>query len=317
LLPRLPTDGPSDPSDQFLKELPGASERLHFFKADLLVPGAFDEVMRGELPDACAVPACLSHGPRPHTLLLLLHVRARCHARDPHGLARAPARVQRSLQPGGGPRGGRDQERLRLHRQVRCATPPPAQPTTHHTPPDGLALAAPLTPAASVRRVVLTSSIRAVFGFGCEKPPGYLYSEDDWNTTSTLANNQAYALSKTLAEVRAWMNLPRPCMHAWEGGRASHVVTCDVPAPPSQQAAWEYARNQSQYTLVAVNPGKPPLDDERAIHKGGRHMAHVYISTPCPLTRDGVRPHALQQRRRHEHRAVPGPHDRWVGMLCP
>lgn len=130
-----------------------------------------------------------------------------------------------------------------------------------------------------MRRVVLTSSIRAVFGFGCEKPPGYLYSEDDWNTTSTLANNQAYALSKTLAEVRAWMKLPRPCVGR---GRASHVVTYDVPAPPSQQAAWEYARNQSQYTLVAVNPGKPPLDDERAVHKGIWLMCIFLPLAPSP-----------------------------------
>lgn len=55
--------------------------------------------------------------------------------------------------------------------------------------------------AASVRRVVVTSSIRAVFGFGNEKPQGYVYGEDDWNETSTLENNQAYSLSKTLAEV--------------------------------------------------------------------------------------------------------------------
>lgn len=53
-----------------------------------------------------------------------------------------------------------------------------------------------------MQRVVLTSSIRAVFGFGSEKPADYLYSEEDWNTSSTLENNQAYALSKTLAEVR-------------------------------------------------------------------------------------------------------------------
>lgn len=49
--------------------------------------------------------------------------------------------------------------------------------------------------------MVVTSSIRAVFGFGNEKPQGYVYGEDDWNETSTLENNQAYSLSKTLAEV--------------------------------------------------------------------------------------------------------------------
>ena len=32
---------------QFLADLPGASERLTFHKADLLVQGSFDEVIKG------------------------------------------------------------------------------------------------------------------------------------------------------------------------------------------------------------------------------------------------------------------------------
>jgi len=61
-----------------------------------------------------------------------------------------------------------------------------------------------ISKAGTVKRVVLTSSIRAVFGFGNEKPAGYVYTEEDWNTTSTLENNQGYSLSKTLAEKTAW-----------------------------------------------------------------------------------------------------------------
>lgn len=40
-----------DPSNEkklaFLRALPGAGERLTFHKADLLVPGSFDEVVKG------------------------------------------------------------------------------------------------------------------------------------------------------------------------------------------------------------------------------------------------------------------------------
>ena len=69
-----------------------------------------------------------------------------------------------------------------------------------------------------MQRVVLTSSIRAVFGFGSEKPADYLYTEGDWNTSSTLENNQAYALSKTLAEVRA------ACVRRATDGRTDGMV---------------------------------------------------------------------------------------------
>ncbi len=56
--------------------------------------------------------------------------------------------------------------------------------------------------AAGVRRVVVTSSGGAVFSF---PPPraGYVYTEKDWNTWSTLTNNP-YFLSKRLAEQAAW-----------------------------------------------------------------------------------------------------------------
>jgi hypothetical protein len=32
---------------QFLRDLPGASDRLKFYKADLLVPGSFDAAING------------------------------------------------------------------------------------------------------------------------------------------------------------------------------------------------------------------------------------------------------------------------------
>lgn len=81
-----------------------------------------------------------------------------------------------------------------------------------------------------MQRVVLTSSIRAVFGFGSEKPADYLYTEGDWNTSSTLENNQAYALSKTLAEVRAACCVRR-ATDGRKGRGLGHAIMAHTTAP--------------------------------------------------------------------------------------
>lgn len=71
----------------------------------------------------------------------------------------------------------------------------------------------------SVHRVVLTSSVVAIYGDNADAR-GRRLTEEDWNTTST-ANHQPYPCSKTRAE----------------------------------HAAWEMARAQSRWDLVVVNPG--------------------------------------------------------------
>lgn len=56
-----------------------------------------------------------------------------------------------------------------------------------------------------VERVVLTSSVAAIYGDAIEladKPEGK-FTEDDWNLTSDL-NHQPYSYSKTVAEKEAW-----------------------------------------------------------------------------------------------------------------
>ncbi|THD76525.1 NAD-dependent epimerase/dehydratase family protein [Thalassobius vesicularis] len=75
---------------------------------------------------------------------------------------------------------------------------------------------------ASVERVVLTSSIAAVFGDQADLQdiPGGVLSEIYWNTTSNLTH-QPYSYSKTLAE----------------------------------GAAWEMANAQDRWRLVVINPG--------------------------------------------------------------
>jgi nucleoside-diphosphate-sugar epimerase len=75
---------------------------------------------------------------------------------------------------------------------------------------------------SSVKRVVLTSSIAAIFGDCADiaLTSNNLFTENDWNTTSSV-DHQPYCYSKTVAE----------------------------------KAAWSMMENQSQWDLVVINPG--------------------------------------------------------------
>ncbi|MCX6397580.1 MAG: NAD-dependent epimerase/dehydratase family protein [Propionibacteriales bacterium] len=55
----------------------------------------------------------------------------------------------------------------------------------------------------SVKRVVLTSSVVAICGDNVDMVGKDQFTEDDWNTTSTL-DHQPYPFSKTVAEREAW-----------------------------------------------------------------------------------------------------------------
>ncbi len=57
----------------------------------------------------------------------------------------------------------------------------------------------------SVKRVVLTSSVVAIYGDNCESlgVPGRVFTDEHWNTTSTV-EHQPYSYSKTVAEREAW-----------------------------------------------------------------------------------------------------------------
>ena len=58
---------------------------------------------------------------------------------------------------------------------------------------------------ATVKRVVLTSSVVAVYGDNADiaLAPGGVFTETEWNVTSSSAH-QPYAYSKTIAEKEAW-----------------------------------------------------------------------------------------------------------------
>ena len=76
--------------------------------------------------------------------------------------------------------------------------------------------------ADSVGKVVLTSSVAAIYGDAkdLEAVPGGAFTEEVWNTTSS-ADHAAYSYSKTLAE----------------------------------KAAWEMNEAQSRWQLAVINPG--------------------------------------------------------------
>lgn len=73
----------------------------------------------------------------------------------------------------------------------------------------------------TVKRVVVTSSCAAIYtdAVECQKVPGGVFTEEIWNSTASL-DYQPYSYSKTLAEKKAW----------------------------------EIAKQQSQWSLVTVNP---------------------------------------------------------------
>lgn len=74
----------------------------------------------------------------------------------------------------------------------------------------------------SVKRIVLTSSIAAIYGdaIDLKTSPNKIFTENDWNTTSSL-NHLPYHFSKTVAE----------------------------------KEAWKIEKEQKQWDLVVVNPG--------------------------------------------------------------
>ena len=76
--------------------------------------------------------------------------------------------------------------------------------------------------SGSVKRVVLTSSVVAIYGDNADitLAPGGVFTEKNWNTTSS-ADHQPYAYSKTIGE----------------------------------QESWTISKEQNQWDLVVINPG--------------------------------------------------------------
>ncbi|KAG2451350.1 hypothetical protein HYH02_003954 [Chlamydomonas schloesseri] len=122
----------------------------------------------------------------------------------------------------------------------------------------------------SVKRVVLTSSCAAIYGDPWEFGKNHVYTEADWNATST-DKVLTYSYSKKLAE----------------------------------QKAWEMAKAQSQWKLVVINPAVilgPPLskrtDSESVsiinqILKGQMYPAAPHMGFGTVDVRDVAAAHTL------------------------
>lgn len=70
-----------------------------------------------------------------------------------------------------------------------------------------LSAAKALSSTGDLKRVILTSSVAAVKGMKDPQPPKHgksVYSEEDFNETSTVDNGEAYWASKVQAEKLAW-----------------------------------------------------------------------------------------------------------------
>ncbi|MEE2733472.1 MAG: aldehyde reductase [Pseudomonadota bacterium] len=101
---------------------------------------------------------------------------------------------------------------------------------------------------ASVKRVVLTSSVAAVFGDNADlrkNPRGY-FNEEDWNFSSSL-DHQPYSYSKFLAEKEAWKI--HDAQSRWR------LVTIN-PSMVGGPALTRYSQSTSIDTLRSLGNGK-------------------------------------------------------------
>lgn len=130
----------------YLKELPGAKERLKFFQANLLEEGSFDEAVRGAT--------------------YVLHTAS-------------PFLIDKITNP------------------QRQLVDPAVKGTVE------IFEACQRTAKDTLKRIVVTSSVAAVQGKNDERGLGHVFTEEDWNCTSTLKRG-SYAYSKTQAEKAAW-----------------------------------------------------------------------------------------------------------------
>ncbi|KAJ3415139.1 hypothetical protein HDV05_005419 [Chytridiales sp. JEL 0842] len=125
--------------------------------------------------------------------------------------------------------------------------------------------------AGSVHTVVLTSSIAAI---GDDIRPGYVRTEDDWNTLSSLKRNPYY-FSKVCAE----------------------------------KAAWAFAEeNKDAFKLVVINPGMvigpsltPAINESVEVFKNHLTAAKGIIGLCLPLVdvRDVARAHLLAYQKQN------------------
>ncbi len=123
----------------------------------------------------------------------------------------------------------------------------------------------------SVKRVVLTSSVAAVFGDNADlqkNSRGY-FTEDDWNFSSSLTH-QPYSYSKFLAEKEAWKIHDE--QSRW------HLVTIN-PSMVGGPALTKYSRSTSIDTLRSLGNGRlwPGVPNMRMGWVDVRDVARAHV----------------------------------------
>ncbi|MCP5014830.1 MAG: aldehyde reductase [Ketobacter sp.] len=123
----------------------------------------------------------------------------------------------------------------------------------------------------SVKRVVLTSSVAAVFGDNADlkKNPRGIFNEEDWNFSSSL-DHQPYSYSKFLAEKEAWKI--HDAQSRWR------LVTIN-PSMVGGPALTKYSHSTSIDTLRSLGNGKlwPGVPNMRLGWVDVRDVARAHV----------------------------------------
>lgn len=116
----------------------------------------------------------------------------------------------------------------------------------------------------SVARVVLTSSVAAIYGNPHERGPAHEFTEEDWNLTAR-PDCLPYYYSKRVAEEKAWEMAKaqsRWVGHAVLSSHLSHAAACQCAAGKNDMVV--YSLGFDQYTsgrcvcwLIVNHPRSP------------------------------------------------------------
>ncbi|HAG96226.1 MAG: diaminohydroxyphosphoribosylaminopyrimidine deaminase [Pseudomonadales bacterium] len=134
---------------------------------------------------------------------------------------------------------------------------------------------------ASVKRVVLTSSVAAVFGDNADlrKNPRGVFNEEDWNFSSSL-QHQPYSYSKFLAEKEAWKI--HDAQSRW------HLVTIN-PSMVGGPALTKYSHSTSIDTLRSLGNGRlwPGVPQMRLGWVDVRDVARAHVAAAFRADAEG------------------------------
>lgn len=133
----------------------------------------------------------------------------------------------------------------------------------------------------TVKRVVLTSSVAAIFGDNADlaKVPRGVFTEDDWNTTSS-EKHQPYSYSKCLAEKEAWK--------IYNAQTRWQLVTIN-PGMVGGPALTRNSASTSIDTLVAMGTGRlwPGVPHMRMGWVDVRDVAQAHIEAAFRVDAEG------------------------------